>query len=85
MLTSCKVKEIEVVKTILLSDVWRFPTVSKLGQNGLKSYLKSYLYAKKTNHKRFGDIQWLRGHNFTFFWPPTYLYLDIFNPERGQK
>ena len=33
----------------------------------------------------FGDIQWLRGHNFALFLTTTYLHVDIFNPERGQE
>ena len=32
-----------------------------------------------------GVIQKLRGHNFALFWQPTYIYVSILHPERGQK
>ena len=32
-----------------------------------------------------GDIQWLRGHNFGLFWPPTHLFVDFCNLGRAQK
>ena len=32
-----------------------------------------------------GAIQKLRGQDFDHFWQPTYLNVDIFYPNRGQK